>query len=136
MNEKCKMKRAAFEEWKIKKHNVDVDILISNQVQSVCSALNFFLLLHSVFEICYDTISVHAFVASTSSSAERQAKFSVFFSFVQLFFCRVFFLNHSTRLEGGISHSCCDYDRSSYIRHWDAFEKRATDGEFNKAYIM
>lgn len=41
MNEKCKMKRAAFEEWKIKKHNVDVDILISNQVQSVCSALLF-----------------------------------------------------------------------------------------------
>lgn len=91
MNEKCKMKRAAFEEWKIKKHNVDVDILISNQVQSVCSALNFFLLLHSVFEICYDTISVHAFVASTSSSAERQAKFSVFFFFRTIVLLQSFF---------------------------------------------
>lgn len=72
---------AAFEEWKIKKHNVDVDILISNQVQSVCRALSSFCCCCTQFlKFCNDMISVLALLRFhlASSWAERQAEFSVF----------------------------------------------------------
>lgn len=91
MDEKCKMKRAAFEEWKIKKHNVDVDILISNQVQSVCSARLFSAVAFSFWNLLWYDFCARFCCTPLPHQAQLRDKrnFLCSFSILQLFFFRI-----------------------------------------------